>query len=237
MKTSRSFDISCRSLTRRRKKLAWTPSPPGWVCVCTFSKEVKPVHGHDDFSWWWAFGFSGSHFVLAVLLHDLFFSSLTIIHFFQLDTTITAGDARDVGKSGINEDAFLHLWYRDGTPSLRTCLLREWHAHGDLVETLVMRVGFLFSQAVCFIIKEQGTSSFMTSALDALVFVKVCVRVCVELQAFCIFGPNCLLAGRSDALRAMTFDRHKVVMDSTFAAWCEVNIEFAERLFWWSCGC
>ena len=31
--------------------------------------------------------------------------------------------------------------------------------------------------------------------------------------------------------------RHKVVMDITFAAWCEVNIEFAERLFLWSCGC
>ena len=55
--------------------------------------------------------------------------------------------------------------------------------------------------------------------------------VCVELQAFCIFGLNCLLAGRSDALRAMTFDRHKVVMDITFAAWREVNIEFAELLF------
>ena len=57
------------------------------------------------------------------------------------------------------------------------------------------------------------------------------VCVCVELQAFCIFGLNCLLAGRSDALRAMTSDRHKVVMDITFAAWCEVNIEFAELLF------
>ena len=31
--------------------------------------------------------------------------------------------------------------------------------------------------------------------------------------------------------RAMTFDRHKVVMDITFAAWREVNIEFAELLF------
>ena len=57
------------------------------------------------------------------------------------------------------------------------------------------------------------------------------VCVCVELQAFCIFGLNCLLAGRSDALRAMTFDRHKVVVDITFAAWCEVNIQFAELLF------
>ena len=58
-----------------------------------------------------------------------------------------------------------------------------------------------------------------------------CVCVCVELQAFCIFGLNCLLAGRSDAVRAMTLDRHKVVMDITFVAWCEVNIEFAELLF------
>ena len=58
-----------------------------------------------------------------------------------------------------------------------------------------------------------------------------CVCVWKELQAFCIFGLNCLLAGRSDALRAMTFTGTKVVMDITFAAWCEVNIEFAERLF------
>ena len=32
-------------------------------------------------------------------------------------------------------------------------------------------------------------------------------------------------------MRAMTLDRRKVVMDITFAAWCEVNIEFAELLF------
>ena len=38
------------------------------------------------------------------------------------------------------------------------------------------------------------------------------------------------MAGRSDALRAMTFNRHKVVVDITFAAWCEVNIEFVEWL-------
>ena len=38
-------------------------------------------------------------------------------------------------------------------------------------------------------------------------------------------APSCLfLCG------AMTFDRHKVVMDITFAEWCEVNIEFAEWL-------
>ena len=27
----------------RNEQMAWTPSPPGWVCVCTFSKEVKLV--------------------------------------------------------------------------------------------------------------------------------------------------------------------------------------------------
>ena len=64
-----------------------------------------------------------------------------------------------------------------------------------------------------------------------VVCVCVCVCVCVELQAFCIFGLNCLLAGRSGALRAMTFDRHKVVMDITFAAWCEVNKDRAAFFF------
>ena len=38
-----------------------------------------------------------------------------------------------------------------------------------------------------------------------------CVCVCGELQAFCIFGLNCLLAGRSDALRAMTFTGTKLL--------------------------
>ena len=36
--------------------------------------------------------------------------------------------------------------------------------------------------------------------------------------------------GLSDAMRAMTFDRHKVVMDITCAAWCEVHIEFVKCL-------
>ena len=31
-------------------------------------------------------------------------------------------------------------------------------------------------------------------------------------------------------MRAMTFDRRKVVMDIACAAWCEVNIEFVEWL-------
>ena len=56
------------------------------------------------------------------------------------------------------------------------------------------------------------------------------VCACVLLQALCIFGLNCFLAGLSDAMRAMTFDRQKVVMDITFAVWCEVNIEFVEWL-------
>ena len=57
------------------------------------------------------------------------------------------------------------------------------------------------------------------------------VCVCKKLQAFCIFGLNCLLAGRSDALRVMIFNKHIIVMNITFAAWWEVNIEFAEPFF------
>ena len=57
------------------------------------------------------------------------------------------------------------------------------------------------------------------------------VCVCVELQAFCIFGLNCLLAGRSDALRGDDIYRHKVVMDITFAAWCEVKYRVLQSGF------
>ena len=38
----------------------------------------------------------------------------------------------------------------------------------------------------------------------------VCVCVCVELQAFCIFGLDCFLAERSDALKAMPFTGTKL---------------------------
>ena len=35
---------------------------------------------------------------------------------------------------------------------------------------------------------------------------------------------------QSNATVELPFDRHKAVMDITFAAWCEVNIEFVEWL-------
>ena len=35
---------------------------------------------------------------------------------------------------------------------------------------------------------------------------------------------------QSNATVELPFDRHKVVVDTTFAAWCEVNIEFVEWL-------
>ena len=35
---------------------------------------------------------------------------------------------------------------------------------------------------------------------------------------------------QSNATEELPFDRHKVVMDITFAAWCEVKIEFVEWL-------
>ena len=77
--------------------------------------------------------------------------------------------------------------------------------------------------AVCSLAWHLGTQ---------LLFWRGCLMhvVCVLLQALCIFGLNCFLAGLSDAMRAMTFDRRKVVVDITFAACCEVNIEFVEWL-------
>ena len=35
---------------------------------------------------------------------------------------------------------------------------------------------------------------------------------------------------QSNATVELPFDRHKAVTDITFAAWCEVNIEFVEWL-------
>ena len=80
-----------------------------------------------------------------------------------------------------------------------------------------------------------------------------CVFVCLLLQALCMFGLNCLLAGRSVALRAWTFHRHAMrcssgtsnsfafldstafwrggLMHGSFGRQSEANIEFAEFLF------
>ena len=54
----------------------------------------------------------------------------------------------------------------------------------------------------------------------------VSVSVCLLLQASCIFGLNCLLAGRSVALRARTFHRHVMRCVSgtsnSFAFWTQL---------------
>ena len=49
------------------------------------------------------------------------------------------------------------------------------------------------------------------------------VCVCGTYRRFASLDLTAFWRGGSDALRAMTFDRHKVVMDITFAAWCEVK--------------
>ena len=56
--------------------------------------------------------------------------------------------------------------------------------------------------------------------------------VCVATGALHLW-TQLLLGGcpmPSNATVELPFDRHKVVMDITFAAWCEVNIEFVEWL-------
>ena len=56
---------------------------------------------------------------------------------------------------------------------------------------------------------------------------------CVLLQALCILDSTASWRGcptQSNATVELPFDRHKAVMDITFAAWCEVNKEFVEWL-------
>lgn len=71
---------------------------------------------------------------------------------------------RDVGKSGTDRDTFLHLWYRHGTPSLRTCL--SWEDNGD-VETLLPFSLKLLTVASHSSMKEWRIHAIQ--ALDALV--------------------------------------------------------------------
>ena len=60
--------------------------------------------------------------------------------------------------------------------------------------------------------------------------------VCVCVWSYRLFASLDLTACwrgcpmQSNATVELPFDRHKVVMDITFAAWCEVNIEFVEWL-------
>ena len=75
--------------------------------------------------------------------------------------------------------------------------LTSWFAHA-------MRCSCGTSNSFAFL----DSTAFWRGGLMHVV--GVCVCVCVELQAFCIFGLNCLLAGRSDALRAMTFTGTKL---------------------------
>ena len=56
------------------------------------------------------------------------------------------------------------------------------HVHGD---EIVLRFPSFFFFGKLLFCTYKGTSSFMTSALDALVFVQVCVCVCV-----CVCGPS-----------------------------------------------
>jgi len=55
------------------------------------------------------------------------------------------------------------------------------------------------------------------------------LRLCAHLRGFASLGSTASWRGgpmQSNATVELPFDRHKVVMDITFAACCEVNIEF-----------
>ena len=65
-------------------------------------------------------------------------------------------------------------WYEERTLSSRTCFSRLTCTWWSMLKQVLFGSPF-FWQAVCFTIMKKGTSSVMTLALDASVFVKVCV--------------------------------------------------------------
>ena len=76
------------------------------------------------------------------------------------------------------------------------------------------------------------STAFLVGLSDAC---GVCVCVCVCCyRRFASLDSTASWRGcpmQSNATVELPFDRHKVVMDITsFAAWCEVNIEFVEWL-------
>ena len=73
------------------------------------------------------------------------------------------------------------------------------------------------------------STAFLAGLSDAC---GVCVCVCCY-RRFASLDSTASWRGcpmQSNATVELPFDRHKVVMDITFAAWCEVNIEFVEGL-------
>ena len=138
------------------------------VCVCTFSKEVKPV------------------LFLGDLLHEL--HDCTSLHFHQQVFTWRAVEPEYLplfsSRFLFDEQGGRALWCYSVQRSYAS--KREVRAdHPDVPATWLSLTwwscwnsgheGWIsFSQAVCFTIMKNGTSSFMTSARDALVFVQVC---------------------------------------------------------------
>ena len=150
------------------------PTKPVCVCVYLLKRSKTCTCSWWPFSWW---SLHELHEGISLHFGLIHFSSNWLLHDEQWKTNIFfsiwwAGGWSMTQKFPTNEDASdtTMIWFRDAGI---TYLLFDWGWHGDLVETLVMRVES-FSQAVCFTIMQNGTSSFMTSAHDALVFVQVC---------------------------------------------------------------
>ena len=108
------------------------------VCVCTFSKEVKPVLVLVWFSWW---------------------------SFWQIFNELFEQGGRALWCYSVQWSyASKREGWSDQPPVPATC---PWWWNS-------VAVSFLFFFGKLLFCTYKGTSSFMTSALDALVFVKVC---------------------------------------------------------------
>ena len=106
-------------------------------------------------------------------LHDVQWNLIIVL-------TRWAGGARGINESGTNEDTHCLpvIWRKDAFFTY----LQHQHGHGD--QTMF---GWGLSWFSCFkllVCNYKGTSSFMTSAHDALVFVQVCVCAITSGQLY-----------------------------------------------------
>ena len=102
-------------------------------------------------------------------------------------------------------------FWEDGVHEWETNNVRSRATYADPAEEPQWRASdFMFAHAMRCSCGTSNSFAFLDSTAVWRGGLMHVVCVCVELQAFCIFGLNCLLAGRSDALRAMTFTGTKL---------------------------
>ena len=151
-------------------KKAALNTQPSWlgVCVCTFSKEVKSVLFRGDL-------FHELHDGTPLLFHLQDFACRVLEpeylpwFAFRFYFIWWAGGPGPLCQAWSNEAR------HNGGCNLGRQIVYLQHEHGHGDQTMFGWGPSWFSCFKLLVYNYKGTSAFMTSALDALVFVQVCV--------------------------------------------------------------